>query len=92
LEHSGVFSRVLDSRRISRGSLSQFLVLVETGESRDGAFVPDFPGRADIPQKRRESLNPVREGIVPPTDAVRETGDPGPPPVSTGEVVEANAA
>lgn len=70
----------------------EYLVVVEKGESSYGAFVPDLPGCAAVAETKREVLKLIREGIALHIEALREAGDPIPPPVSKGEVVRIRAA
>jgi predicted RNase H-like HicB family nuclease len=70
----------------------EYLVVVEKGESNYGAFVPDLPGCAAVAETKREVLKLIREGIALHIEALREAGEPIPPPVSMGELVRVRAA
>jgi len=70
----------------------EYLVVVEKGESSFGAFVPDLPGCAAVAETRREVLKLIREGIALHIEALRDAGEPVPPPASKGEVVRIRAA
>lgn len=70
----------------------EYLVVVEKGESSFGAFVPDLPGCAAVAETRREVLKLIREGIALHIEALRDAGEPVPPPASRGEVVRIRAA
>jgi len=70
----------------------EYLVVVEKGESSYGAFVPDLPGCAAVAETRREVLKLIHEGIALHIEALKEAGEPIPPPVSRGEIVKVNAA
>lgn len=70
----------------------EYLVVVEKGKTGYGAYVPDLPGCVAVAETRREVLKLIREAIALHIEALREAGDPVPPPVSKSEVVRVRAA
>jgi predicted RNase H-like HicB family nuclease len=68
------------------------LVVVEKGETSYGAYVPDLPGCVAVAETRREVLKLIREGIALHVEALRESGEPVPPPISKSQVVKVRAA
>jgi len=70
----------------------EYLVVVEKGETSYGAYVPDLPGCVAVGETRREVLKLIREAIELHIDALREQGDPVPPPTSKSEVIKIRAA
>ena len=69
----------------------KYLVVVEKGPSGFGAYVPDLPGCIAAAADREEALALVQEAIELHIEALRERGEPVPPPASTGEVVDVAA-
>ena len=59
-----------------------YLVVVEEGKTSYGAYVPDLPGYVAVAETRREVLKLIREGITLHIEALREAGEPVPPPIS----------
>jgi predicted RNase H-like HicB family nuclease len=51
-------------------------------ETSYGAYVPDLPASVAVGETRREVLKLIREGIEPHIEALREAGEPVPPPTS----------
>ena len=70
----------------------EYLVVVEKGKTGYGAYVPDLPGCVAVGETRREVLKLIREGIELHIQALREAGEPIPPPASKSEVVKVRAA
>jgi predicted RNase H-like HicB family nuclease len=70
----------------------RYLVVVEKGPDSYGAYVPDLPGCVVAGETRDEVLALIREAIEFHIEGLRETGQPIPPPSSTGEVVDVAAA
>jgi len=68
------------------------LVVVEKGKTSHGAYVPDLPGCVAVAETRREVLKLIREGITLHIEALREAGEPVPPPISKSQVVKVRAA
>jgi predicted RNase H-like HicB family nuclease len=69
-----------------------YLVVVEEGPTSFGAHVPDLPGCVAVGETRDEVLALVREAIALHLEEMRKGGEPIPPPSSTGELVEVEAA
>jgi predicted RNase H-like HicB family nuclease len=70
----------------------RYLVVVEKGPTSFGAYVPDLPGCIAAADTRDEALALIREAIELHIDELRQSGEPVPPPSSTGEVIEIHAA
>ena len=70
----------------------EYLVVVEKGKSSYGAYVPDLPGCVAVGETRREVVKLIREGIMLHIGAMREAGEPIPPPISKSEVIKVRAA
>jgi len=65
---------------------------VEKGKTSYGAYVPDLPGCVAVGETRREVLKLIREAIELHIEALREQGDPIPPPTSKSELIKIRAA
>ena len=70
----------------------QYLVIVEKGPSSYGAHVPDLPGCIVVGDTKDEVLTLIREAIEFHLEGMRQDGEPIPPPSSTSELVEVEAA
>ncbi len=70
----------------------QYLVIVEKGPSSYGAHVPDLPGCIAVGETKDEVLTLIREAIEFHLDGMKQDGEPIPPPSSTSELVEVEAA
>jgi predicted RNase H-like HicB family nuclease len=70
----------------------QYLVVVEEGPSSFGAYVPDLPGCIAAGESKEEVLTLIREAIEFHVESLKETGEPIPPPCSSSELVEVEAA
>jgi len=70
----------------------RYLVVVEKGHTSFGAYVPDLPGCVAAGITREEVLVLIREAIEFHIEGLRQEGQPIPPPSSTGEIVEVEAA
>lgn len=70
----------------------QYLVVVEEGSKSFGAYVPDLPGCIAVGESKNEVLTLIRESIEFHIEGLKETGQPIPPPSSSSEVVEVEAA
>ena len=70
----------------------RYLVVVEQGPESFGAYVPDLPGCVAAGETRDEVLALIREAIEFHIEGLREDGQPVPPPSSTSEVVDVEAA
>lgn len=70
----------------------RYLVVVEKGSKSFGAYVPDLPGCIAAAETRQEVLALIREAIEFHIEGLKEDGEPIPPPSSSSEVVEVEAA
>jgi predicted RNase H-like HicB family nuclease len=70
----------------------EYLVVVEKGKTSYGAYVPDLPGCIAVGETRREVLKLIREAVELHIEALREQGDPIPPPTSRSELIKIRAA
>ncbi len=70
----------------------QYMVVIEKGEEGYGAHVPDLPGCIAAAETRDEVLKLIKEAIEFHIGGLRESGEPVPPPSSTGEIVEIDVA
>lgn len=70
----------------------RYLVVVEQGPKSFGAYVPDLPGCVAAAESREEVLALIREAIAFHIEGLRQDGQPIPPPSSSSEVVDVQAA
>ena len=70
----------------------RYAVIVEEGESRFGAYVPDLPGCVAVADTREEVLELIQEAIEFHIEGLREDGQPVPETSSSIEYVEVRAA
>jgi predicted RNase H-like HicB family nuclease len=70
----------------------QYLVILEKGPTSYGAHVPDLPGCIAVGDTKEEVLTLIREAIQFHLDDMKQDGEPIPPPSSTSELVEVEAA
>jgi predicted RNase H-like HicB family nuclease len=70
----------------------EYLVVVEKGKTSYGAYVPDLPGCIAVGETRREVLKLIREAVELHIEALREQGNPIPPPTSKSELIKIRAA
>lgn len=70
----------------------EYLVVLEKGETGYGAYVPDLPGCVAVAETQREVLKLIRQGIALHIEALRDAGEPVPPPTSKSQVVKVRAA
>jgi len=70
----------------------RYLVVIEQGAASFGAYVPDLPGCVAAGETRDEALRLIREAIEFHIEGLRQEGQPVPPPSSTSEVVDVQAA
>lgn len=75
-----------------KGAVVEYLVVVEKGKTSYGAYVPDLPGCVAVGETRREVLKLIREAVELHVAALREQGDPIPPPTSKSELIKIRAA
>jgi predicted RNase H-like HicB family nuclease len=69
----------------------RYLVVVEKGSTSFGAYVPDLPGCIAVGDSREEVLKSIQDAIELHLEALRENGEPIPPPSSSSELVEVAA-
>lgn len=70
----------------------RYLVVVEKGATSFGAYVPDLPGCVAAGKTRDEVLKLIREAIEFHIEGLKQHGERVPPPSSTGEIVDVEAA
>ena len=70
----------------------KYLVVVEQGDSGFSAYVPDLPGCVAAADNRVEVVALIQEAIEFHIEGLMESGDPVPPPMSQGELVDIRAA
>ena len=70
----------------------RYLVVVEKGATSFGAYVPDLPGCVAAGESKDEVLSLIREAIELHLEGLKEEGQPIPPPSSTSELIEVEAA
>lgn len=70
----------------------RYLVVLEQGPTSFGAYVPDLPGCAAAADTRDEALRLIREAIELHIEDLKQSGQPVPPPSSTGELIVVHAA
>lgn len=70
----------------------QYLVVVEEGSKSFGAYVPDLPGCIAAGESKDEVLTLIRQAIEFHIEGLKESGQPIPPPSSSSEVVDVEAA
>lgn len=70
----------------------RYLAVIEKGERSWGAHVPDLPGCIAAAETRQEVTVLIKDTIDFHLEGLRERGEPIPPPVSEGELIETDAA
>ena len=70
----------------------KYLVIIETGSTSFGAYLPDLPGCVAAAETRREVRKLIREGIELHIHALRAAGEPVRAPMSKSELVRIRAA
>lgn len=70
----------------------RYLVVVEQGPTSFGAYVPDLPGCVAAAETREQVLSLIREAIEFHIEGLKQNGQPIPPPSSSSEVVDVQAA
>ena len=70
----------------------KYLVIVEQGNTGYSAYVPDLPGCVAAADNRIEVVALIQEAIEFHIEGLMESGDPVPPPMSQGELVDIRAA
>jgi predicted RNase H-like HicB family nuclease len=66
---------------------TEYVVIVEEGETSIGAYVPDLPGCVAIGESREEVLGLIREAIELHLESLRDNGEPIPRPHSFAEKI-----
>ncbi len=69
----------------------RYVVIIEEGQTSYGAYVPDLPGCVAVAETEAEVRELIREAITLHLQALREEGQPVPPPTSHVEYVEVAA-
>lgn len=67
----------------------EYTVVIEKGPNSYGAYPPDLPGCGAAADTREEVLELINEAIEGHIACLREYGDPVPPPVTPGGVIDA---
>jgi predicted RNA binding protein YcfA (HicA-like mRNA interferase family)/predicted RNase H-like HicB family nuclease len=75
-----------------KGPGMKYAVIVEEGDTSFGAHVPDLPGCVAVAETRQEVLELIQEAIEFHLEGLRQDGQPIPPPSSSVEYVEIQAA
>jgi predicted RNase H-like HicB family nuclease len=70
----------------------RYIVIFEKSENSYGAYVPDLPGCVAVGESMEEVRRLIREAIEFHIEGLREYGSPIPPPSSTVEFIEVEAA
>ena len=70
----------------------RYLVVLEQGPTSFGAYVPDLPGCVAVGSTRDDAVRLIREAIELHIDDLKQSGQPVPPPSSTGELIAVHAA
>ena len=68
--------------------MMRFAVVIETGETSFGAYVPDLPGCIAAAETKEEVQRLIHEAIEFHVEGLREDGQPIPKPSSSIEYVE----
>ena len=71
--------------------MSRYLVIIEESSTGFSAFLPDLPGCIATGATRDDVKNRMKEGVGFHLEALRESGEPVPPPRSTATYVEVAA-
>jgi predicted RNase H-like HicB family nuclease len=66
---------------------TEYVVILEQGESSVGAYVPDLPGCVAVGESREETMQLIREAIELHIESLRENGEPVPKPHSFVETI-----
>jgi len=68
-------------------STTEYVVILEQGETSFGAYVPDLPGCVAVGETRDEAMDLIREAIELHIESLKENGEPVPAPHSSVETV-----
>ncbi len=71
--------------------MSRYLVIIEESSTGFSAFLPDLPGCIATAATRDDVESRMKEGVEFHLEALRESGEPVPPPRSTATYVEVAA-
>jgi len=66
---------------------TEYVVIVEEGDTSIGAYVPDLPGCIAVGESREEVLGLIREAIELHLESLRDNGEPVPRPHSFVEMI-----
>jgi predicted RNase H-like HicB family nuclease len=69
----------------------QYLVVIEEGKTRVGAYAPDLSGCVAVGKSREEALAMIQEAIALHLKNLQENGKPIPRPTSSVEYIEVQA-
>jgi predicted RNase H-like HicB family nuclease len=72
--------------------MKKYAVIIETGPTSYGAYVPDLPGCVAVADTSQEVEKLIREAIEFHLEGMREDGDPIPEPTTIAACVGAPAA
>ena len=66
----------------------QYAIVIEKSDTGYGAYVPDLPGCVAVAESEAETRALIREAIELHLDALREDGEPIPPPAARVDYVD----
>ena len=69
----------------------RYAVVIETGETGFGAYVPDLPGCVAAGATREEVVGLIQEAIEFHIEGLKEEGEPIPEPTSSIEFIDVAA-
>ena len=69
----------------------RYAVVIETGETGFGAYVPDLPGCVAAGATREEVVRLIQEAIEFHIEGLKEDGEPIPEPTSSIEFIDVAA-
>lgn len=69
----------------------RYMVVIEQGPSRYGAYVPDLPGCIAVSESKEEVLHLIQEAIEFHLEGIKDEGVAVPQPHSYSEFVEVHA-
>ena len=70
----------------------KFLVVIEKGEKRFGAYAPDLPGCVAAASSREDAGTLIQEAIEFHIEGLKKSGDPVPKPISGSKLVDVHTA
>ena len=74
--------------RLGSSASLKYLVIIETGSTSFGAYLPDLPGCVATGSTEEEAEAQIREAIAFHLDGLRQDGEPIPEPSSKVDYVE----